>query len=123
MVGLLALAGLVVDGGAALAAKHRALGDARSAARAGASALAAPALRRAGTFTLDAAAVEAAARSFLVGVGREGEVTVAGDRVEVRVRDSAPTTFLGLIGLRELHVQARGVALALHGIASEEGTP
>lgn len=121
MVGLLALAGLAVDGGAALTARHRALTEARAAARAGAAALATPQLRGAGMYTLDPAGAETAASAFLAQVGHEGDVVVTGDRVEVRVEIPVTTTFLGLVGLGELHVEGRGLARALHGVSAEEG--
>lgn len=122
MVGLLSLAGLAVDGGAALAARHRAVTEARAAARAGAAALAAPQLRGAGMFTLDPAAAQTAARTFLAQAGHPGDVLVTGDQVEVRVEFPVSTTFLGLVGLSEMRVEGRGLARALHGVSAEERT-
>lgn len=122
MVGLLALAGLAVDGGAALAARHRAVTEARAAARAGAAALAAPQLRGAGMFIVDPAAAQTAARAFLAQAGHPGDVLVTGDRVEVHVEFPVSTTFLGLVGLREMRVEGRGLARALHGVSAEEGS-
>ena len=59
---LLAMAGLVTDGGLALAAKVRAIDDAQAAARAGAQAIDIPLYRQTGQITLDTSQAIAALR-------------------------------------------------------------
>ncbi len=66
---LLAMAGLVLDGGLALAAKVHAINDAQAAARAGAQAIDIPLYRSTGTITLDPAQATADAQAFLAAAG------------------------------------------------------
>lgn len=106
VVALLLVAGLVVDGGAQNSAQRRAEAVAAQAARAGADAD--TTARLAGG--RDRNAVLAAARQVLTSEGLDGEVTVQGDRVVVRTRTTAETTFLSLIGIKRL--RARGEAAA-----------
>ena len=120
MVALFALSGLVIDGGRGLVDKRRAIDEARAAARAGAGALAVAPLRRGGDYTLNPEAAEESARAYLVAAGHDGDVAVAGDRIEVRVRISHRTVLLGVLGLRELSVQGVGRARAVHGVTREE---
>lgn len=120
MVGLFALSGLVIDGGRAFTDKRRAIDEARAAARAGAGALAVAPLRQGGAYTLNPRAAEEAANAYLVAAGHDGDVSVAGDRIEVRVRISHPTVLLGVLSLRELTVEGVGRAQAVHGITREE---
>ena len=77
MVALFALAGLVLDGGAALAAHGRAADIAQQAARAGADALDETSLRSAtpAGFTANPAAARSAADRVLTAAGVTGDVT------------------------------------------------
>src|SRR4029453_15130144 len=80
LVALLAVAALVYDGGRAITAKRRAINRAEQAARAGARALDAGALR-AGADTpvrLDERAAAAQAQGYLDGIGATGSVEVTG---------------------------------------------
>ncbi|MEW6470922.1 MAG: pilus assembly protein TadG-related protein [Actinomycetota bacterium] len=120
MVALVALSGLVIDGGRGLIEKRRAIDEARAAARAGAGALAIAPLRQGGTYTLNPQAAEDAARAYLAATGHDGQVSVADDLVEVRVRISQPTVLLGVLGLRELSLEGIGRARAVHGVTREE---
>src|SRR5437016_10541386 len=81
MVALLAMGGLVIDGGYALAAKRRAVNEADAAARAGAQALDNATYRAAGTLNPDPATALAAARTYLARTGDAGDVAVRGDQV------------------------------------------
>ena len=96
---LLAVAGLVVDGGAKISALRSAESAAAQAARAGADA---GATSRASGSALDLAAVEAAASGVLADRGVDGGVRVEAGRVTVTTHTSTPTVFLGLLGIGEL---------------------
>lgn len=112
---LFALAGLAVDGGRALAADQQASAVAEEAARAGAQALSVQALRD-GAVTIDGAAAAAAAQRVLAGAGIIGSVTVAAGGVRVAVKDTVPTTMLGIVGIATMTVHATAVATDLHGV-------
>ena len=80
---LLVMAGLVIDGGYALAAREEATNTAEQAARAGADALAPESVRAGGAPSVDPAAAAAAATRYLAAVEHTGTVAVAGDTVTV----------------------------------------
>jgi len=113
---LLLMAGLVIDGGLALAAKVRAVDEAQAAARAGAQALDLRAYRLSNTVVLDPARAAAAARAYLAATGDSGQVRVAGDRVIVTVSIAQSTQILGLVGLHSLTVTGSGAATAVRGV-------
>jgi Flp pilus assembly protein TadG len=119
MVALLAVAGLVYDGGQALAAKTTAIDIAQEAARAGAQQVNLASFRATGQVVLDAPAAQAAAQAYLAGTGTGDTVTVSvtGDTVTVTVAHVQPTVFLGLIGIRALHVTGTATAAAESGVA------
>ena len=74
--------------------------------------------RATGQVALDAAAASAAAQAYLVktGTGDTATVTVTGNTVTVAVSSVQPTVFLGLIGIRSLHVTGTATATAESGI-------
>ena len=109
---LLAMAGLVLDGGLALAAKVQAIDDAQAAARAGAQAIDIPLYRSTGTITLDPAEATADAQAFLAAAGEHGTVTVAGETVAVTVTITQPTQILSIVGVDQLTVSGTGSATA-----------
>ncbi|MCE7007089.1 hypothetical protein LWC34_30305 [Kibdelosporangium philippinense] len=111
-------AGLVLDGGLALAAKVQALGQAQEAARAGAQQIDLAAYRTDGSLRLSPDQASSAARNFLSAAGRSGTVTVAGNVVHVTVTISQPTQLLGLIGIDSITVTASGQAQPQRGISS-----
>lgn len=115
LLGLMALVGLVVDGGAALTAHQAAEVEAEQAARSGAGAISVDALRS-GTVRLDPVAAVAAAERFTAAAGHPGTATVSGGVVTVTVRYRLPTTVLGIIGIRTLGVSAVAAAEDLHGV-------
>src|SRR5580658_10523977 len=90
-VALIVMAGLVLDGGLALAAKVQAIDDAQAAARAGAQAIDLP------TY------------------GHTGTVAVNGEQVTVTVTISQPTQILSLAGIDHLTVTGTGTATAEQG--------
>lgn len=117
--GILALAGLTLDGGLALAAKVKAAGQAESAARAGAQAIDLSIYRESGQLRLVPADAVAAARSHLTAAGATGTVTVTDNTITVLVADSQPTQLLALVGISTLHVDGTGRAHAQLGIAGD----
>ncbi|GAA2661238.1 pilus assembly protein TadG-related protein [Streptomyces vastus] len=105
-------AGIVVDGGLALAGKARALDVAQEAARIGAQQLDVGRLRRGGDVRLVRDKAAAAARAHVASTGDSGTASVKGDVVTVRVTHHQRTQILQLIGLRTLTVHASGTAHA-----------
>ena len=114
---VLAFGGLVLDGGLALAAKVRALGEAQEAARAGAQEIDLAAYRADGTLRLAPQQASDAARNYLAAAGHTGTVSIAGNAVTVTVTVSQPTQLLGSIGIGSLTVTGTGQAQPQHGIA------
>ena len=112
---LLVMAGLVLDGGLALAAKVQAIDDAQAAARAGAQAIDIPTYRSTGMITLDPAQAVADAQGFLAAAGKHGTVTVAGETVDVTVTITQPTQILSVVGVDQLTVSGAGSATAQQG--------
>lgn len=123
MLGLLILIGLVTDGGARLRATQRADAFAAEAARAGGQALDLPDAVGGNDNRVDRAAAIRAARAYLRAAGETGTVIVSADRTHlvVTVTDSAPTVFLGLIGINHLSVTGSAQAELVDGITG--GTP
>ena len=118
VVALLVLAGLVLDGGTALAARGRAADAAAQAARAGADALDQSSLRSASPsgFTANPAQAGAAANRVLATAGVSGEVQVSGAQVTVTARATDRTAVLTLIGIDEVGGEASSTAIPLHGM-------
>lgn len=119
---LLALGGLLLDGGSQLAARQRAADMAEQAARAGADQLDTSGLRASGTPTLNGGAATAAACRYVRSVDPDATCSAqilaiaGGQQVQVRVRTSTPTVLLGLVGINTLHTDALGTATAAVGI-------
>jgi putative Flp pilus-assembly TadE/G-like protein len=128
IAGLLLCAGLVLDGGLALAAKTDALDAAQEAARAGAQALDVAAARGLGPTTVDPAKGRQAASNSLAAAGYRGVVTVTGARVTVEVTHRQRTQILTLAGVSEITVTATATAEAQRGVLTKNdsqpgGTP
>lgn len=116
MIALVAVAGLVLDGGAALAARGRADTIAQQAARAGADALTDPTLRGGGGgLALDPQAAGTAAQAVLTAAAVDGQITVTGLQITVTVQDTRPTTILSAIGVDTVGGTATATAYALRG--------
>lgn len=118
-VALIAVAGLVVDGGTALAAKRQAIDEAAAAARAGAQALSVDAYRADGTVALDPEAARAAAEAYLAQTGHAGVVEANADTVTVTVTFEHSLTLLRVVGVRQMTVTGSGTAHPVRGV----GTP
>jgi Flp pilus assembly protein TadG len=117
MLGVIAMAGLVVDGGTAIAARQHAADLAQQAARAGADALAPVSLHAAepSQLTADPGAAMTAADKILAAGGVAGTVTVDGDAVTVSVTVHQQTQILSAFGLTAVSGSATSTATALHG--------
>lgn len=109
-LGILALTGLTLDGGLALAASTRARGQAEAAARAGAQAIDLTTFRANGTLQLLPAEATYRARAHLEAEGVTGAVTASANTVTVTVTAEQPTQLLGLMGITTLTVHGRGTA-------------
>jgi Flp pilus assembly protein TadG len=109
VIGLLA-AGLVFDGGNAMAAKLEAWHVAQQAARAGADQIDLVLLRTTGTVAIDPPAAEAAARQWLAQAGVDGTVTVTPEQVSVTVTTNTSAVLLAAVGIGSYTVSASGAA-------------
>jgi Flp pilus assembly protein TadG len=115
---LLALAGLVWDGGLAINARQQAADLAEQAARAGADQLDLDAARSAGGDRIDIARASAAACHYLqVAAPSVGcEATATDEQVSVRVTTTTTTALLGLIGLHSLTTHGHATARPVEGV-------
>lgn len=121
-VGLLAMAGLVVDGAAKVRAVQRADRVASEAARAAGQAVDLTAAMGGAGLRVDRRAALRAAQSYLDAAGVDGEASVRHDgaTLVVTTRTSEPTAFLGLIGVPRITVTGRAEA---HLTNDREGRP
>lgn len=126
MIGLIAMAGLIVDGGNAIAARQRAEDVSQQAARAGADALSPTALHDSdpGDLSADPGAARAAAQRVLDTAGvtlTNPTVVISGDSVTVSVTVHEKTQILSAFGVDDISGSASSTATALHG-SSTGGT-
>lgn len=112
-VAMLAVAGLVIDGGYALGAKRNAMNVAEQAARVGADSLDQGALRSGATRVSPSRAVTAA-QAYLAHVGATGTVTIDGGEVTVTVTKEQTTTILSAINVTHLDVAATATAVSIN---------
>jgi hypothetical protein len=113
-------AGLVIDGGLALAGKTTAEDEAQQAARTAATALAQGPLRD-GHIVVNPAPALAAARSYITATGDSGTVTLDGTLIHARVTHRQPTRILGLLGVEVITVTANATARVESGISTVSG--
>ena len=115
LVAMMALLGLVVDGGSALGARQSAADEAEQAARAGAGTL----------WWRPFVPVHCSSTprqrwprpSRLLGrPATRGTATVSGGVVTVRIRFRVPTEVLGIIGIDSLPVSAQASAVDVQGV-------
>jgi len=117
MVALLALAGLVIDGGRKLNQSARAYAIAQEAARAGAGMVDRSTAYRSGTFKVDEAQALTAARAYLADSGFTGSVSPDGTRrIRVTVTVTQPTLVLSLIGMDTMTSTGSAVASLVTGV-------
>ena len=112
------LLGLVVDGGRVIDERVAASRTAGQAARAGADALSVASVRN-GSDAIDAEAARARAQTYLRRAGMDGTVSVAGDRVTVRVTGESKNQILGVIGVASFPIDETESARAI----TEEDSP
>ena len=106
---LLAVFGLVVDGGTKARALDQANQIAYEAARAGLQAMTPVSAQ------IDAVAVDAAAETYLTAHGATGTASVSGQQVSVDVTLTAPTKVLMIIGIDHWTVTGHGTAFLAYG--------
>jgi hypothetical protein len=114
-LGFFVIAGLVADGGTALAARARAASDAYAAARAGAQNLLSASLASGSAPNVNRISAVSAAQAVLGADNAQGTVAVSKDTVSVSVRANPPTVLLGLIGITHIAVSATSSASARVG--------
>ena len=122
-IALLAVGGLVVDGGYILAARQRAFDEADAAARAGAQAIDVDTLRSGGVPTIVAADAQRRVDEYLRPSGREGVVEVNGDRVTVTITHDQPLVLLNAFGVGPVTIEATGAASAIQAVEDEDVEP
>ena len=122
VVGLLALVGLVVDGGAKVRAVQRADTLAAEAGRAGGQAINVPAAITGDAPTVDARAAVAAAQDYLIRNGVNGTVNVtdAGRTLIVTVTSTTETIFLGIIGINSMTVHGHAQVTLVRGVTGAD---
>lgn len=110
-VALLVGAGLVIDGGYALAERRKLATQAEQAARVGADALQEASLRDGGEPEVDPARARQAAIGYLNQVGApRASVTIDGQVVTVRLRGESKTAILSIAGITHIPVAGAGSA-------------
>lgn len=117
-VALVALAGLVVDGGAKLAGDENAAAAAQEAARAAAASVDAGSAYGSGTFTVNQAQADAAARAYLAAAGYSNYTVLPDgpDAIEVSVSLTEPTRFLSLISIDTFTCTGTATASLVTGV-------
>ncbi|MEV0604269.1 pilus assembly protein TadG-related protein [Streptomyces sp. NPDC050315] len=116
--GLFLFAGLVIDGGLALAGKVRAADTAQEAARAACQEVDLPHLRATHRMRLNAPAARAAASARVAVVGDTARIHVTGDEARVTVTHVQKTQVLSLVGLGRLTTTASATAHLERGAAT-----
>lgn len=120
---LIALGGLVIDGGYLLAERQRAFDEADAAARAGAQAIDVQALRSGGAVSLTEADARRRVDEYLHGTGHQATVEVDGDRVTVRLTYQQPLVVLDAFGVGPVSIEATGAATAIQAVQDEDVAP
>jgi hypothetical protein len=115
VIALIALAGMVFDGGMAMAGRVKALDEAQEAARTGAQQIDLAVFRATGQATLDPTKASTAAETYLAATGDTGTVTVNGEAVTVTVTHTQHTQILALIGIESFTENATATATAEQG--------
>ena len=116
-------AGIVIDGGYAIAARQKAANVAEQAARAGADVLSKNSLRSGGPVSVTPELARAAAEKYLKDSNMSGTVdpNAGGGVVTVTVQIAQPTTILSVFGINTITVTGRATARTVRGITTEDG--
>ena len=116
-VALIALAGIVIDGGAKLNQAENANAIAQEAARAGAGMINPGNAYSTGSFTVDQSQAVAAAQRYLAAAGYHGTVTTVGtESIQVTVTVTAPTRVLSIIGIDSMSSTGSATASLVTGV-------
>ncbi len=118
-VAFVALAGIVVDGGAKLTADENAAALAEEAARAGATTVDVSGAYATGSVAVDQQRAIAAARAYLAGAGyhRYWVTAVGSQAIRVTVTITEPTRFLSMIGVRSFTCTGTATAVLVTRVA------
>jgi len=120
-VALIALSGIVIDGGAKLNQAENANSIAQEAARAGAGMVNQATAYSTGSFTVDQGQALAAARQYLARGGFTGTVTAVGaSSIRVSVTMTAPTRVLSIIGIDSMTSTGSATAALVTGVTGPE---
>jgi Flp pilus assembly protein TadG len=120
-VALIALAGIVIDGGAKLNQAENATAIAQEAARAGAGMVNQANAYSTGSFTVDQAQAIAAAQQYLASSGYHGSVTPVGtESIEVNVTVTGPTKVLSIIGIDSMTSTGSATASLVTGVTGPQ---
>ena len=115
---LLSIVGLALDGGIVFAARRQAQNTADAAARAGAQEIDVARYRETDEVVLDNRWARYEARRYLAGLGeRNATVDIAGNQVFVTVRREVQLSFLRLVGVASVGIEASAVAAPFYGIS------
>ncbi len=116
-VALLAMAGIVVDGGAKLDEAEYAAAVAQEAARAGAGMVNQQRAYSSGSFAIDRGQALEAARQYIAAAGAHGTVEMAGaDSISVTVTITEPTRMLSIIGINTITSTGSATAALAAGV-------
>ncbi len=120
---LLALAGLVWDGGRAITARQLAADLAEQAARAGADDVDVSTLRATGADTVDvpAAVRDACHYVAVTAPGVTCQAAATAGAVTVNVTTRTPTAVLGVVGINTLTTHGHATAAAVRGVTTRFG--
>jgi Flp pilus assembly protein TadG len=120
-VALIALAGIVIDGGAKLNQAENATAIAQEAARAGAGMVNQADAYSSGTFTVDPAQAITAARQYLASAGYQGTVSQpTADSIRVTVTVTSPTRVLSIIGIDSMTSTGSATASLVTGVTGPQ---
>jgi Flp pilus assembly protein TadG len=119
MVGLVAVVGLVTDGGLVFSQRRDLQNVADAAALAGAMQIDEGVYRASGEVLLDEPAARQAAVQYLEAEGGVSYSVVVGPtQVEVSVSRQASTGFLRMVGINAVEISAKASAEPRHGVAA-----
>jgi len=120
-VALIALAGIVIDGGAKLNQAENATAIAQEAARAGAGMVNQSQALSTGSFTVDQSQAVAAAEQYLASAGYHGSVTPVGtESIQVTVTVTSPTRVLSIIGIDSMTSTGSATASLVTGVTGPQ---